>query len=74
MIELTKEQVQSRIVAISTMQFKELEATAIKISMSEIDKKARGFLNRAIDIRLDELLRQVSPLCEGSEVLEGDLE
>ena len=70
---LTKDQVLDRIRDIQHMNTRDVEALAYKISLADIDYKARSILNEAIDIRLYQLAESSkSALCEISELRQGD--
>lgn len=49
---MTKAKVQAQMQLIATMNRKEIEDYAVKLSMSDVDDKARKFLNKTIDLCL----------------------
>lgn len=53
---------------ISKMGHNELDDKTMAISMSDIDQKAKNFLNRAIDIRREDLNKDTSVLVISSEI------
>jgi len=55
MVTLTKEQVINKIFDISNMRLDELEEYGVKVSMSDIDAKAKHFIYKAIDCKKLEL-------------------
>lgn len=55
---MTKELLINHITKIFDMNLDELNARAVAISLSNVDSKARYFLNKAIDMRRDELARK----------------
>ena len=67
---MTKDKLLERISRIFEMGKEDLKAEAVVVSMSDVDDKARYFLNKAIDKRMDEidLLDVSSALVEDSEL------
>lgn len=56
MTELTKNQVMTLQCEIMGMELSELRKRAQDISLSDIDSKARFFLNSAVDLRMAQLM------------------
>lgn len=66
---LKKEQIIQKINEISTMNHDQLSDFAVKVSMSDADQKAKSFLYRAIDLRSEELNKNIDVA-----VVHGDLD
>ena len=73
---MSKNTLIEKIIEISKMGAVELEHFSKKVSLSEVDEKARGFLLRAIRERERFLIEdnKHGVLVERSEVKEGDIE
>lgn len=56
------------IIKIYNMNNRELNEQAVTVSMSNVDDKARYFLNKAIDKRREELEQAISPYVVSSEI------
>ncbi len=69
MVTLTKQQVLARIVDVADMNEIELHDFGVKVSMSDVDDKAKFFLYRAIDMRKEQLAGGI-----GIEVVNGDID
>jgi hypothetical protein len=69
---MTKNQVKQKVEHIMSMSRDEVVKQATAISMSDVDSKARGFLNRAVEYRLTELA-MISPLAVSAEFRGDDL-
>ena len=70
---MTKNQVKQKVEHIMSMSRDEVVKQATAISMSDVDSKAMGFLNRAVEYRLTELA-MISPLAVDGDICEGDFE
>ena len=57
----------NHVTKIFNMNLDELNARAVAISMSNVDDKARYFLNKAIDMRKEELREVIDPLIVNGE-------
>ena len=51
MVTLTKEQVMAKVKYVADMTLDELEEYGVKVSMSDIDAKAKYFIYKAIDCK-----------------------
>lgn len=69
MVTLTKQQVLARIVDVAGMSENELHDFGVKVSMSDVDDKAKFFLYRAIDMRKEQLAGGI-----GIDVVNGDID
>jgi len=55
MVTLTKQQVIAKIKDVADMSITELEEYGVKVSMSDVDDKAKYFIYKAIDCKKEEL-------------------
>lgn len=69
MVILTKQQVLAKIVEIADMNENELHDFGVKISLSDVDDKAKLFLYKAIDVRREQLASVI-----GIDVVNCDLD
>jgi len=70
MVTLTKQQVIAKIRNIAGMNLVELEEFGVKVSLSDVDDKAKYFLYKAIDCRKMELKENTTD----SFMVNGDLD
>jgi len=74
MSTLSKEQVRKILIDIHDFtSLEEVHKKAVQISLSDIDLKAKVFLNKAIDLKIEELTF-ISNLAVDGEVIEGELD
>jgi len=69
MVTLTKQQVLARINDVVAMNEQELNEFGIKVSLSEIDDKAKYFIYQAIDYRKEQLQNNIDIF-----VVNGDID
>lgn len=69
MVTLTKQQVLAKIVDVAGMNENELHDFGVKVSMSDVDDKAKFFLYRDIDMRKEQLAGGI-----GIDVVNGDID
>jgi len=55
MVTLTKQQVIAKIKDVADMTITELEEYGVKVSLSDVDDKAKYFIYKAIDCKKEEL-------------------
>lgn len=65
---MTKTILKQNIINIFDMNERELNDYGVKVSVSNVDDKARKFLYRAIDKRREELGRGIDPLVVSSDI------
>lgn len=65
---MTKETLKQNIINIFNMNERELHDYGVKVSLSNVDSKARKFLYKAIDKRKEELGRGIDPLVVSSDI------